>query len=234
MASFYTQIPNRGQVIVSGDDAATFLQGLITNDITNATESALIYACMLTPQGKFLHDFFIRKSGESKILDCEGGNRAQDLHDRLLRFRLRAKVTLEMLNDISVWAVIGDTAVDNGYTDPRHTNMGQRIYANEPVAFAYLDFNAPNSWDAMRVSLTIPDGSRDFIVEKSTLAEANMDQLNAIDYKKGCYIGQELTARMHYRSLGKKHLKTVSIDELDQYSDVRSQAGGQAIVLARA
>jgi len=95
-----------------------------------------------------------------------------------------------------------------------------------------LDERPFDIWDHKRIILTIPDGSRDLIPEKSTMDEASMDQLNAIDYKKGCYIGQELTARMHYRGLGKRKLETIKLDTIPDGAALRSSCGdiGMALV----
>ena len=121
--AFYTQISNRGSIRISGADATSFLQGLITNDIEKASDTALLYACLLTPQGKFLHDFFIRKDGDAYLLDCEGDARAQDLYDRLIRYRLRAKVEITLTPEATVFAIIGNAA--QGLPDPRHADMGK-------------------------------------------------------------------------------------------------------------
>ena len=126
-------------------------------------------------------------------MDIEGGARAQDLLKRLETYKLRADVTLELADQIPVYAILGGL---------------------DPAG--------------------IPDGSRDLIPEKSTMDEARMDTLNAIDYDKGCYVGQELTARMHYRGLGKKHLEVVDIHTLPEKSDLRSTCGDIGLALVRA
>lgn len=230
MDRFYSLLPNRGLIHVEGPDRHSFLQGLITNDIHKAAGDKILYACMLTPQGKFLHDFFVHVAGDAFLLDCEGGARAQDLYKRLLTYRLRADVQISAEDTAAVYAVFGDQ--DYGLPDPRHEQMGRRSFDKPGGDMPARPFDAPDGWDARRIALTIPDGSRDLTPEKSTMDEARMDQLHAIDYDKGCYVGQELTARMHYRGLGKRHLQTIQVSAQPD-ADIRSRCGDFAIALIR-
>ena len=200
--SFFVTLKNRGLVTVTGPDAAAFLQNLVTNDIALLEKQPSLYTCLLNAQGKFLHDFFITKNGDSYLLDCEGGERAQDLHKRLSMYKLRAQVELACQPENTVYAVF---LAQHGWPDPRHSDLGWRSF-EKPQGLEEKPFE---EWDRLRLSLCIPDGSRDLIVNHSTMDEARMDRLNAVDYNKGCYVGQELTARMHYRGLGKKHLYTI-------------------------
>ncbi len=195
----YIQIPNRGLITVSGHDSFHFLQGLITNDIRLLETQKAIYTCLLTPNGKFLFDFFVIRDGENLLLECEGGHRAQDLLKRLQIFKLRADVSFHIEDKKGIYAVF-HSKVD--FADPRHPEMGHRSFSRpdnmEEAAF--------DLWDTKRIKLGIADGSRDMIPEKSTLLECNIDQFNGVSFDKGCYMGQELTARMHYRGLTKKTL----------------------------
>ncbi len=208
MESFFVALKNRGLITVSGSDARDFLQGLITNDIRLLEKQESLYACLLTPQGKFLHDFFISANSAGDILiECEGGARARDLEMRLARYRLRKDVTIACEENIPVYAIFqpsSDPVIPSSVPDPRHADMGYRGF--EKPGLPEKPFE---EWDRRRIALCIPDGSRDLIPEKSTLDEGRIDTLHGVDYKKGCYVGQELTARMHYRGLGKKHLRTV-------------------------
>jgi tRNA-modifying protein YgfZ len=199
--AFYTTLKNRGMVRVSGPDTRGFLQGLISNDINLLGSQPLVYACLLSPQGKFLHDFFLFEKGGAVHIDCEGGERAKDLHKKLSMYKLRAKVEIEISENNVVYA--GN--FKNGWADPRKAGLGSRAY-EKPEA-PEVDFDV---WDTLRINLTIPDGSRDLTINSSTLDEGRIYQLNGVSYEKGCYVGQELTARMHHRGLGKKHLYTVS------------------------
>lgn len=204
MEQFFVKLKNRDLIYLEGPDRRTFLQDLITNDINKLTFEAPLYACLLTPQGKFLHDFFVIEGKDFTLLDCEGGDRAQDLYERLLKYRLRKDVKISIEEHNTVYAVFGAAI---GLPDPRHPDMGYRTF-EKPEDLPEAPFE---EWDRRRIQLTIPDGSRDLIPENSTMDEGHMDRWNAIDYQKGCYVGQELTARMHYRGLGKKRLETVKL-----------------------
>ncbi len=224
--SYYVKLKNRGLIHIEGPDRHSFLQDLITNDIENLESGKMLYACLLSPQGKFLHDFFVHEGDEFTLLDCEGGDRAQDLFRRLNMYRLRADVQISVEENSDVYAVIGS---DIGTPDPRSPDMGRRSFEKPELPEQPFDV-----WDTLRINLRIPDGSRDLIPEKSTMDEGRMDQLSAIDYDKGCYVGQELTARMHYRGLGKKHLETVNINELPDKAELRSSCGDIGLALVRA
>lgn len=216
MTRLSTQLLNRGAIRIGGEDRRMFLQGLISNDIELCTPGQPIYAALLTPQGKFLHDLFIIDMGEAFLADCESG-RADDLLKRLAMYKLRAQVTLEKTGH-EVWAVCNDGSTlampgeDTVFIDPRLSVLGRRAIVNNGASLGdaqQVDFAV---YDKNRISLGIPDGSRDMIVGKSTLLECNLDRFNAISWTKGCYVGQELTARMHHRGLVKKRLFTVKIN----------------------
>jgi folate-binding protein YgfZ len=249
---YYTTLKNRGSVTVSGPDRRAFLQGLISNDIDLLDSQPCIYACLLNAQGKFLHDFFITENNGIITLECEGGERAKDLHKKLSMYKLRANVKIDHQENIAVYSILlpftqassrrkpGSSSTgqeDPGfrrdddcrfYPDPRHQQLGYRSFKKPPGE--ELNFE---EWDRLRISLTIPDGSRDLIVGNSTLDEGRIDKLNGVSYEKGCYIGQELTARMHYRSLGKKHLCTVKIDQLPDGAELRSHCGDIGLALLK-
>lgn len=223
---FFTRAPNRGEIRIIGADRHDFLQGLITNDIGKLQNEKLLYACLLTPQGKFLHDFFIREENDALLLDCEGGQRTADLARRLSMYKLRANINIESNENAVVYLY------DKGekYHDPRHEALGFRHYGKPDNGQDETPFE---NWDRLRMSLCIPDGSRDLTPEKSTMDEAHMDKIGAIDYKKGCYIGQELTARMHYRGLGKKHLSVIDPRNLPEHAALRSHYDDIGLALVR-
>lgn len=223
---FYVKLKNRGLIHLEGEDRHDFLQGLITNNIDTLSPEKPLYACLLTPQGKFLHDFFVIEGKDFTLLDCEGGARAQDLFDRLNKYRLRKNVQISVEPHNDVYVIFGAPV---GLPDPRDPEMGNRAFEQPD-----LEEKPFEAWDTNRIALTIPDGSRDLIPEKSTMDEAHMDKLNAIDYDKGCYIGQELTARMHYRGLGKRHLQTVQTKEIPAGAELRSSCGDIGIALVKA
>jgi folate-binding protein YgfZ len=261
---------------IGGDDRRAFLQGLISNDINLCLSDKPIYAALLTPQGKFLHDMFIVDIGDAFLVDCEG-DRADDLLKRFSQYKLRAKVTLENVSAAyDVWAMgnnlevgvsrsdqqtppplrgrLGGGAISNPdggnnvgpppltppsrggeyhrpifYTDPRLSGLGSRIVVKKGASVGDIRGVDFAIYDKHRLTLGVPDGSRDMIVEKSTLLECNLDRLNAISWTKGCYMGQELTARMHYRALVKKRLFPVKITGPDPAFGSVIQLNGEDI-----
>jgi tRNA-modifying protein YgfZ len=229
----FVLLPDRGVLAVSGPDRRPFLQGLVSNDVEKVGPTAARYAAFLTPQGKYLHDFMMIEVGESLWLDAEAA-RLGNLKKRLSIYRLRAKAELDEKSDLAVAAVFGaGAAVTFGlpsapgaarpfgdgiiFVDPRLATLGVRAILLRETARALLtdaglaevDFGA---YDRLRLSLGIPDGSRDLVLEKSILLESGFDELNGVDWEKGCYIGQELTARTKYRGLIKKRLMPVQIE----------------------
>jgi tRNA-modifying protein YgfZ len=240
----FTTLPNRGLIKVSGPDRHTFLQGLISNDVNLLDTQPCVYACLLTAQGKFLHDFFLTEKDDIIFIDCEGGARTEDLARRLKMFKLRSKVEIEVEPSHKVYGIYNTSSPgssggctagfpafagnDEIYKDPRHLEMGYRSFTKPTGTEQPFEI-----WDRHRILLTIPDGSRDMIIEKSTLMESNIDQLNGISFEKGCYVGQELTARMHYRALVKKRLQTVKLNELPEGAELRSSCGDIGIALVK-
>ena len=204
---YFVTLPNRGLIHLEGDDRVEFLQGLVSNDVTKLEKQRIQYACLLTPQGKFLHDFFLIHGDEFILIDCEGGKRAEDLYQRLNKYRLRADVKISVEKTNTVYASVDENI---GLTDPRHFKLGTRSFEKpaDGLEESFLE------WDRERILLGIPDGSRDMEVERSTMLECNLDKFNAIDWDKGCWMGQELTARMHHRNLGKKHLRAIKFENL--------------------
>jgi hypothetical protein len=203
---FYVSLKNRGLIHVEGKDAVEFLQGLVSNNVSRLAEKRILYSCLLTPQGKFLHDFFMHQGDDFILLDCEGGPRAHDLYERFNKHRLRSDVFLSLEENVPVYAVFES---DTGLPDPRHFKLGRRSFEKPDLPEENFE-----EWDKERILLGVPDGSRDMEVERSTLLECNVDKFNGIDWDKGCYMGQELTARMKYRNLGKKHLRTVRFKDM--------------------
>jgi folate-binding protein YgfZ len=206
----FVRLPNRGFLRLSGEDRLKFLQGLISNDVSAATPGHAVYSCLLTPQGKFLHDFFLIADGDSLLIDCENDRRA-DLGQRLKAYKLRSKIEIAEA-DFSAFAAFGAAPLTAGaisYPDPRSPLLGQRVLL--PAGTEAGPENPFDSYDRLRISLAAPDGSRDMEVGKAILLENNIDLLNGIAWDKGCYTGQELTARTRYRGLIKKRLTPVRI-----------------------
>jgi folate-binding protein YgfZ len=227
-------LADRGVLEIAGADRRSFLQGLISNDIEKATPHRAIHAALLTAQGKYLHDFFVVALGDAFYLDGEAA-RLADLKRRLGLYKLRAQVTIaEASERYQVAAAFGDGAIDSlgldadrgaavpfadgiVYVDPRLAALGARLLLSRAAGLAALaakGFAAADAadYDRLRLSLGVPDGSRDLEVEKAILLEAGFDELNGVDWQKGCYVGQELTARTKYRALIKKRLLPVAIE----------------------
>lgn len=225
---------DRDVLRLTGEDRAAFLQGLVSNDMRKVAPDRAVFAAFLTPQGKYLHDFHVVALGDAWLLDCEAG-RGADLLRRLRMYRLRSKVELaDVTGDWAVAAILGDAgrtalglpdepgaarplADGAAHVDARLAALGARALLPKAAAKATLDGlglaeTGPAAWDRLRLSLGVPDGSRDLVPEKTVLLEANYDSLNAIAWDKGCYMGQELTARTRYRGLLKKRLAPVTLD----------------------
>jgi folate-binding protein YgfZ len=204
-------LPDRGVIEVAGQDRVAFLQGLVSNDVALVAPGVAVWAALLTPQGKWLADFFILADGERLLLDCQR-DQAPMLAQKLGRFRLRAKVTVADVSDAwrvhAAWGA--PPAPPPGAVaapDPRLPEAGWRILAATALA-APDDFAA---WDRHRLGLGLPDGARDLEADKTVLLEAGFDELHGVTWSKGCYMGQELTARTKYRGLIKRRLVPVAI-----------------------
>lgn len=265
----YVLLEDRGVVAIAGEDRQAFLQGLVSNDVRRVDDSRAVYAAFLTAQGKYLHDFFvIALPGQGLVLDCEAA-RSDDLLRRLRPYRLRAKVTLaELSSDWQIAALLGaDVAATLGlpgddpgaatpfaggvaYIDPRLAAAGARVIlprdgASQRLEAAGFAAEAAAVYDSHRIALGLADGSRDMTIERSILLECGFDELHGVDWEKGCFLGQELTARTKYRGLIKKRLVPVAVDGplpaagtpvlLDghEVGDVRSGAGSGALVMLR-
>lgn len=201
-------LPDRTVIAVAGADAVPFLQGLVSNDVALATKGP-VWAALLTPQGKWLADFFILRDGERLLLD---GERAQAafLVQHLSRYRLRAKVTVAEESGWDVVAVWDAPAPGGlGGRDPRLAEAGWR--ALRPAGSVAGDTDAA-AYDRHRLRLGLPDGSRDLESGRTVLLEAGFDELHGVCWTKGCYMGQELTARTKYRGLVKRRLVPVAVD----------------------
>jgi folate-binding protein YgfZ len=215
----FCHLSHRNVIRLSGDDRRDFLQGLISNDIHLCTPDHPIYAALLTPQGKFVHDFFVHDDNNSFLIDCET-LRTDDLIQRLSAYKLRTQISLERVPDINVGAAWGpdlakilpilDAKISMA-PDPRRSDLGWRLLVPKNANLDAFQIVSFVEYDRHRLLLGVPDGSRDMEIGKSTLLEATIDHLNGISWTKGCYIGQELTARMHYRALMKKRLYPVRI-----------------------
>lgn len=192
---------DRRVITVTGTDARSFLQGMITNDVSKPTNE-LVYAALLSPQGKYLADFFVVPAEEGLYLDVDA-EQAESLLKRLNMFKLRADVVLE-LSDIAIARGLGEVP-DGAFADPRHPDLGWRIYgvAGGPVV---------TDWTALRVANGVPQAGIELIPNDSYILEMGFERLHGVDFKKGCYVGQEVTARMKHKTELRKGLASVSVE----------------------
>jgi len=226
----FVRLEQRAVIEVGGEDRRTFLQGLVSNDMTKVAGDRAVYAGLLTPQGKFLFDLFVVELGDLFLIETEAA-RAEDLRKKLSMYKLRAKVTLALSSTLAAFAALGDGAAKVfdleaeagaatefaggvAFVDPRLAESGLRLLlpadGGERVLAANGFAAAPfEVWDQARLRLGLPDGSRDIEIDKGLLLENGFDELKGVDFQKGCYMGQELTARTKYRSLIKKRLMPV-------------------------
>jgi len=218
-------------IALQGADRIAFLQGLISRDLEQITADRAGYGALLTPQGKFLFDFMVLRTADALLLDAERA-RLPDLLRRLTMYRLRAKVDLEDASGrYAVAAVLGDDVarrfeledrpgacrpLGEGFVfiDPRLTRLGVRALLPPATlgptlqALGFVPIE-PEAYERVRITAGVPDGSRDLLTERSTLLESGFEELNGVDFAKGCFVGQELTARMKYRGLVRKRLLPV-------------------------
>ncbi len=212
----------------SGDDSLDFLQGLISNDARKLQAGAPLYAALLSPQGKFLHDFFLIKWGGKIFIDI-AANRASDLLSRLKIYRLRSKVEISLETQLRVTVIWGEEVKTSEnteqiiYQDPRLSALGYRTIC--------LDCNTANDekeYDKFRLSLGVPD-TEDMIIEKSLLLECGFEELHGVDFSKGCYVGQEVTARSKFRGQVRKSFYKISANSDLPMIGTPIIAGGKSI-----
>ena len=257
-APSFALLAHRSVIAVSGADRIEFLQGLISNDTTKVSPHHAVWAALLTPQGRFLNDMFVAEEGaETLLLETERA-RAAGLAKKLSMYTLRSKAKVEdRAASMEVAVVFGDGAskalgIEHAvsFADPRLPELGVRLLTKAGEAAALLGSHGflpalPADYDALRLALGVPDGSRDLPVEKALLLESGFDELNGVDWKKGCYMGQELTARTKYRGLVRKRLFPVQLDgplpapgtaihaNGEQVGEIRSGSGNRALAMLR-
>lgn len=214
---------------VTGEDRVEFLQGLVTNDVRRAP----CWAAILTPQGKYLADFLILPEGDALLIDVDA-RLADDLMRRLTMYRLRSKVGLEA----AAMTVARGTgpAPDGAIADPRHEALGWRLYGAEG--------DDGTDWDAIRVAHCIPETLVELIPNETYILEAGFERLHGVDFRKGCYVGQEVTARMKHKTELRKGLRVVHVEGVApvgtpitrdgrDIGTLFTQSGGRAIAYLR-
>ena len=197
---------------ISGTDARRFLQNLITNDVKRL-DTGPVYSALLTPQGKFIADFFLIPAGNDVLLDVDA-DASTTLIPRLNMYKLRADVTISE-TDLIVSRGL-ENAPEGAVADPRDANLGWRYYGAEDLGTDTVD------WDALRVDHKIPEMGRELDAE-SYILEMGFEGLNGVDFRKGCYVGQEVTARMkHKTELRKGLVRLIADADIPENADVMS------------
>jgi len=190
---------------LTGKDALSFLQGLVTNDLRPLEAGpGIVWAALLTPQGKYLADFFVvRRTGGELLVDIAAPLAADTLR-RLTLYRLRADVQIAP-TDLTLTRGLG-VMPDGAHPDPRHPGLGWRLYSDAPLAVPAVD------WDAIRVANLIPESGIELVPDDTYILEAGFERLHGVDFRKGCYVGQEVTARMKHKTDLRKGLVRVVIE----------------------
>jgi folate-binding protein YgfZ len=205
-------LPSRAVLRVRGADARKFLQGLITNDVGKAQGHTAIHAGLLSPQGKILFDFFVVAEGDGVLLDV-AKDKAGELVQRLNFYRLRAQVEIAEEPALAVAAVWGgrprlpDGAI--AFADPRLDELGFRVLLPKGTDVAGCERVPEADYRAFRVGRGVPEGGRDYAFGEVFPHEALFDQLNGVDFAKGCYVGQEVVSRMEHRGTARKRVVPV-------------------------
>ena len=209
---------------LSGSDIRPFLQGLVTNDV-DKVDHGLVYAALLTPQGKYLADFFLAPDEDDILLDV-ATDLAPMLRQRLAMYKLRAAVEIAD-SGLHVHRGVGDVPAD-GYADPRHPDMGWRAYRDNPANLADID------WTALRVTHMVPETGVE-LTPDTYILEAGFEGLNGVDFRKGCYVGQEVTARMKHKTTLRKGLALVAVaGDADTGTEIVAEGKAVGTLLSRA
>jgi len=226
---------DRSVYALTGADVLPFLQGLVSNDVLPLAKGpGLVWAALLTPQGKYLADFFVGNTGTALLLDIKTSLAGPTIQ-RLSMYRLRADVQITP-SDLTVTRGIG-AADTTALPDPRHAALGWRAYGT-PGTAAAID------WDAIRVAHTIPETGIELIPNESYILENGFERLNGVNFRKGCYVGQEVTARMKHKTELRKGLVQLAVEgaapigtpitvEDRVVGQVFTQSGGKALAYLR-
>ena len=214
-SAIFAPLVGKGFIQVDGEEAAPFLQTILTANINKIAADGCSPGALLTPQGRVLHDMMIYSCTAGTdtrshfIIEADETGLA-DLFTRLRRYRLRRSVSLQIVEDITTWLCWGAPIdIKSVYHDPRHHSLGYRWLGKHDTAppfTAIATSGEITEWHALRISAGVPEGPIDLIPERALMLEAGLDRLGAVDFEKGCYIGQEVTARTHYRGLVKRRL----------------------------
>lgn len=257
MQPLAVRLADRALIRIEGEDARGFLQAILTQDVAGLSAARALHAALLTPQGKYLFDMFLAEMEGAILVDCAAA-RSAELLRRLMLYRLRAKATLtECGAEVAIWAILGDAEdlpADRGgsaplaggvvFRDPRAAEMGWRAILPADAAPPFPE-GKREAYEAARIALGLPDGERDLEVDRTLALEADLDLLGSVDFSKGCYIGQEITARTKYRGKVRRRLFPVHVEAGElapgmavtadgkPIGDIRSALGNRAIAMLR-
>lgn len=212
----YAVLASRGVVRVGGADARGWLQGLVTNDVESLPAGEARFAALLSPQGKILFDFFVIPDGDGLLIDC-AADQIGPLLRRLAMYKLRAQATLaDVSSALGVAAAWGGeppaAAQGRVFADPRDPRLGWRALAPMAELEKLGEPAAEADWRAHRIACGVPEGGADFAWGDVFPHEANMDRLHGIDFRKGCYVGQEVVSRVQHRGLARKRFCAATLD----------------------
>lgn len=202
MTEASTRLEDRALLRLEGEDVRAFLQGLVTQDLAKVTQDTPQWAALLTPQGKVLFDFLLWADGDTILIDCEAAQR-DALARRLSLYRLRRPITITPVEGAVHWS----REAGQGVPDPRLAALGYRWLGAQDGGAAGV------AWRAHRLSLGVAEGLAELGQDKILWLEANAEELNGVSYTKGCYVGQENTARMHYRAKVNRRLVVAPLAE---------------------
>ncbi len=214
--SYFYKNSNSRFLSVEGEDSSDFLQNLITNDINKCTNENILYSCLLTPQGKFISDFFIFKKNKKFIIETHSF-----FYEKLLKklnlYKLKSKVLINEIANLSSYSFFGEVNNNTSFivfcTDPRNNKIGNKLICKSEDSKIFNNFNEidEKKYHEILIQNTVPLSHFDLVENKSLLLENNFENLNSISWDKGCYVGQELTARMKYRALLKKRIYSLVV-----------------------
>lgn len=234
-------LPDRGVIKVAGEDARSFLNGLITTDLDRLKPGLGRFGALLTPQGKIIVDFLITEApaghGGGFLIDCPKAL-ADGLATKLKFYKLRAKVTVDNLSDdlgvLAAWDGQMAAQPDLAFADPRNTELGTRILIPEDLKQKLSDLIGAElvdaaDYEAHRIALGVPRGGLDFMYSDAFPHETNMDRLAGIDFDKGCYVGQEVVSRMQHRGTARTRSVKVLLEDSSPEAGVSVMAGDKSV-----
>lgn len=219
------QLKDRFTLKIEGNDAVKFLNGLTTN---NVNKQNLTYGAMLNNQGRFLYDFFTFLQNDAIFLDCFLP-RIDEIIKKMNFYKLKSDVKITKADDIKIFSCLEED-VKEGFLDPRNKAMGKRIYSVNKDAKG-----DENSYHLKRIELKIAESEHDLTYEKSIINEFGFDNINAVDYEKGCYVGQELIARTHHLGQVRKkiyHLRSQNTQKIEKNCEISCQGKKIGLILS--